>query len=228
MNNLKWILALFLLAGLFLAIWFIIRYKIPERLLNQRNTSVFGKKWQNEVQKQDNLYSKARAVVFLGDSHMEQCEWQELFPHYEIANRGIGGETSGALLVRLDGAVKEGTKIVFVQIGINDLLSGIDPKQVLDNFKTLSFRLQEKGVKVVFTLPFYTRYNPEIKVKLQHLNDELKAYFERHGFLYLDLNPKLAPKQELEAQFTSDGVHLNSAGYLLWKEEIAKFLEPAP
>lgn len=224
MFSIKWTIVILLSLGICLALWFIIRYKIPERLLNQRNASVFGKKWQNEVQKQDLLYMETRDIVFLGDSHMEQCEWQELFPKYKTANRGIGGETTGALLVRLDGAVKTGTKIVFIQIGINDLLSGLDPSRVLENYKLLTSRLRAKKVKAIFTLPFFTRYNPEIKEKLLGLNEALVVHFQKEGFSYLDLNAKIAPKQELLAEFTSDGVHLNAVGYRLWKAEIEQYL----
>lgn len=33
-------------------------------------------------------------IVFVGDSITDGAEWEDLFPNYYIANRGISGDTS--------------------------------------------------------------------------------------------------------------------------------------
>ena len=218
---LVWIVFLVLAVGLVISF----RLKIFERVINAFNQSPNGKNWQNEVEKQKILYSKPKKVIFIGDSHIEQCEWQEVFPELKIGNRGIGGETSGALLSRLNSAILPGTEIVVVQIGVNDILSGIDPEVVADNYKHISDYFKKKNVNLLVTLPFVTRYYPEKNIIILELNSILSGFFTKAKIRYIDLNATLAPNDILLLEFSSDGVHLNSEGYLVWVDKLKAILD---
>jgi len=221
----KRILILFaVLFGLF-SIWLSIRVKLVERLIIAVNDPPHGKNWKNEVEKQSRMYSKSKDIIFLGDSHIEQCEWQEIFPEYSVGNRGVGGETSGALLIRLDAAVKKETKSVVLQIGVNDILSGLKPKDVDRNYKEIIRNLKIKGCQVLVTIPFLTRYYPDKNIEIEKLNNLLKTSLRKEKVDYLDLNPTIAPKGELLTKFTSDGVHLNTDGYKVWIDSIKSDLD---
>ncbi len=215
----RWIL--FLLAASAVAGLFLFRYlDLGERIRVYFLTPPFGKNWQNEITKQKYLYTGTYDWVFLGDSHMEQCEWQELFSQKKVSNRGIGGETTNALLVRLDAAVKPGTQWVMLQIGINDLLSGRDTADILRDYQTILERLKSKKVKSVCTLPFYTRYRPEVESEQTGMNLRMKEMIEKQGFICLNLNPVFAPDHKMLLKFSSDGVHLNAEGYRIWADSL--------
>ena len=64
------------------------------------------------------------AIVFLGDSQTEQCEWAELFDNQQVVNRGIVADWVQGVHGRLDKIVEAKPKIILLQIGINDLIQG--------------------------------------------------------------------------------------------------------
>ena len=58
------------------------------------------------------------AVVFMGNSITDGCEWAELFNNRHVKNRGISGDRSGWLLDRLDPIVGGHPKKLFLMIGV--------------------------------------------------------------------------------------------------------------
>src|SRR5690606_2386392 len=71
-------------------------------------------------------------VAMVGDSITDHGEWTEMFPGENVVNRGISGDTTGGLLQRLDTIAAEQ---VFVLIGINDILLGIDQDEIVANYR---------------------------------------------------------------------------------------------
>src|SRR5215510_8213218 len=72
--------------------------------------------------------SAARAgAVVLGDSLTERGEWWELHGR-PVANRGIAGDTVEDVRARLGDVVAFEPRVVFVLVGVNDLLAGASPE----------------------------------------------------------------------------------------------------
>ena len=46
-----------------------------------------------------------------------------------VENAGVSGDTAAGGLARLDWSVADGTDAVIVELGANDMLRGVDPKQ---------------------------------------------------------------------------------------------------
>jgi hypothetical protein len=201
-------------------LFFTYRLKLVERIMLTIDQSPNGKNWQNEVEKQKKIYTEKKDIIFIGDSHIEQCEWQEVFPQYKIGNRGIGGETSGALLTRIENAVLPGTSVAVLQIGVNDILSNIEATTVIDNYSFIIKYLKKNNCKIVATLPFLTRYYPDKNRKIQGLGNRLLVLFNEEKITNINLNPTIAPEGELLLEYSSDGVHLNAKGYSLWIEQL--------
>lgn len=203
-------------AALILVIWILNRYQLQHRMRIFLSQMPEGKNYQNEVDKQKSLYSQPVPIVFLGDSHMEQCEWHEIFPGLPIANRGIGGDGTASLTARLDAAVRPGTELVFLQIGVNDLLTGLAAATVFEQYKQLIYNLQKRGCRVVSTLPFFTSYQSGVNEKIADLNQKLAVWLVTQNVTVVNINPALASQQTLKTDYTLDGIHLNPAGYKLW------------
>lgn len=191
----------------------------PLRMVRYLGTQPEGKIWHSELDKQKHLYQSKRGIYFLGDSHMEQCEWSELFPGFPVFNRGIPGETTAMLLKRLPGLIPD-SSLVFLQIGVNDLLSGQEVEKVRQNYSQVLNLLKTEGCLVVPTLVFFSTYQLEANQKIAELNGHLENDWKKAGIQYLDINSEIAPERQLKMAYSWDGLHLNAEGYRIWSNKI--------
>lgn len=107
-----------------------------------------------------------------------------------VANAGVSGDTSSGGLARLDWSVPDGTSLVILEFGGNDMLRGIDPRMVEDNLDKMLARLKERKIPVLLA-------GMLAAPNLGH------AYGEAFGALY----PRLAEKYDVPFYpFFLDGV----------------------
>jgi acyl-CoA thioesterase-1 len=66
-----------------------------------------------------------------------------------VANAGVSGDTTGDGLARLDWSVPEGTDMVILELGANDMLRGVDPALTRTNLETMIVRLKKRNIKVL-------------------------------------------------------------------------------
>lgn len=66
-----------------------------------------------------------------------------------VANAGVSGDTSSGGLSRLDWSVPDGTALVLLELGSNDMLRGIAPELTEKNLDAMLRRLKERGIPVV-------------------------------------------------------------------------------
>ena len=201
-----------------------------ERFLNYFQTPVYGKTWKNEVEKFEKLYTLDSAeFFFLGDSHIEQCEWQELFPEFRCANRGIGGETTSGLLSRISFMPAGGrNRRVILQTGINDLISGAEIKQITENYTAILDTLKGRKYRPLVTLVFPVRYMKNVNESVWALNSEIFRICRQKNCQVIQINREITRRKLLAEEFTGDGIHLNFQGYQIWSGVIRKaiFSEP--
>jgi acyl-CoA thioesterase-1 len=102
-------------------------------------------------------------IVGLGDSLMAGYELppEDSFPArleqmlrekgYDvvITNAGVSGDTSADGLARIDWSVPDGTSGVILELGANDALRGLSPKQTRDNLQAAIERLKERKIPVL-------------------------------------------------------------------------------
>jgi lysophospholipase L1-like esterase len=95
--------------------------------------------WAGQVQRDQG------AVVFLGDSITQG--WGDVgssFPGVKTANRGIGGDTTRGVLIRLKGDVIDlNPKGVVILIGTNDIEDNAEPDDIAGNLKLIIAALHE-------------------------------------------------------------------------------------
>jgi len=164
-------------------------------------------------------------VVMLGDSITEGIDWQELFPKVKMLNRGISGDTSKGVLNRLNEIIDRRPRVVFLMIGINDLRSGIQASAVAANIRSIVDTLRRESIRLVLQSTLYvTAHYAPLNDRVNKLN-RLLADFCAPGVFCLDLNARLAEHRGLSSRFSLDGLHLNAAGYLIWKSEINLHVE---
>ena len=224
-------LVVLLMTGFLLTafLWYLKSSLWLERLMAYGFSAPQGKNWQNETEKFRLLYPAGNMqLIFLGDSHMEQCEWQEVLPEYRCANRGIGGETTAGLLQRLLTLPEKGNgRVVILQSGINDLFAGESPEEIIKNYGLICDSLRGRGFRLMLTLVFPVRYLKEVNEQVPVLNKGIRTLAEERKLPVIFINPRISEGEKLSSAFTADGVHLNARGYALWLEEIRKKLPPA-
>lgn len=86
-----------------------------------------------------------------GESFPERLEVALKAKGYEVtvANAGVSGDTSSGGLSRLDWSVPDGTDLVILELGANDMLRGLPPQVTEKNLDEMISRLKERGIDVV-------------------------------------------------------------------------------
>jgi acyl-CoA thioesterase I len=102
-------------------------------------------------------------IVGVGDSLMAayQLEAAQGFPaqlqkalkdqgfDVEVADAGVSGDTTSGGLARLDWSVPDGTDLVILELGANDALRGVDPKETGANLRAMIEKLKARNITVV-------------------------------------------------------------------------------
>jgi lysophospholipase L1-like esterase len=173
----------------------------------------------------------AHPVVFTGSSSVRM--WASLdadFPGRPVLNRGFGGsQLRDATWYADQVAVRYAPRQVVLYAGDNDIDAGRTPRQVLDDFRAFVARIRRDmpGVPIAWIsikpslarvdqLPSQGQANALVRAEAARMRD----------VSYIDVaTPMLGadgkPRPEL---FGDDGLHMNAAGYALWRRIVAPYL----
>lgn len=178
------------------------------------------------------LAGERRDVVMLGDSLTDRGEWSELLGR-PVANRGIAADTIADVRARLDDVVALAPRTVFVLIGVNDLLNGATPEAMANDHAALvgelRRRLPQARIVVESLLPIrdeiVARDEPLASATVHEANQRLARAAAAAGVEWADVAVRLADASgELDARYSSDGLHLSGAGYRAWAEALRAYL----
>ena len=189
----------------------------------------FSKHWQRR--QQDFAASRDAekgAISFLGDSITEKADLKKLFPGMAIANRGISGDTTRGMLYRLENNVLEcEPRAVVLLCGTNDMMqpqatSAGTAKDVRGICHSIHARFPKIAVLVLKIMPnvetdrkVVEEFNKAVDKELAGLEsvtrvDTYSAFLKADGTIN-------------NAAFV-DGVHLNEAGYEIYRKTLAPLL----
>ncbi|MEB3360399.1 MAG: SGNH/GDSL hydrolase family protein [Synechococcales bacterium] len=192
------------------------------------------------------LETEARAIaneapdnlsILMGDSISLWFPSELLPPSQTWLNQGISGEGTAGLLKRLDLIDRTQPDTIFVMIGINDMLREVTDATILANQRAIIQELREQhpdaAIVVQSVLPHAGEESSwEGKERLlaipnqriRNLNRELAAIARQEGADFLDLYPLFSDADgNLRLDLTTDGLHLNRNGYLVWTSALQLF-----
>ncbi|PBB23836.1 arylesterase [Mesorhizobium sp. WSM4312] len=66
-----------------------------------------------------------------------------------VANAGVSGDTTSGGLARLDWSVPDGTRLVILELGANDMLRGVSPDIPRNNLDEMLARLKRRNIAVL-------------------------------------------------------------------------------
>ena len=140
----------------------------------------------------------------------------------EVINAGVSGDTTAMGLARLDYALSGGpVDIAILELGANDMLNGMPPKDARANLEKMIETFQAKGVTVILAA-------------MVSSNNWGEAYRREFDSIY----PELAAKYHVtmvpffmegvwgdSSMLIGDGVHPNAAGARKIAKKIAPYVE---
>lgn len=164
-------------------------------------------------------------VVFMGNSITEGWAryFPTQFPGQPYVGRGISGQTTAQMLLRFrQDVVALQPAAVVILAGTNDIAGNTGPAtlpMIQDNLAAMTELAQANGIRVVlcavlpvFDYPWKPGLEPAPKILA--LNAWLRTYAAQRGATFVDLHTPMADaRQGLRAEYGSDGVHPNEAGY---------------
>lgn len=155
----------------------------------------------------------------LGDSLSARGDWEVLLYPNKILNLGHDGDSTRDLLNRLELPMDVHAKRIYLMIGINDMNKYLTLNDIFKNYIEILNRLQKSDSKIIVQSTLFTQmktFNPKVKI----LNERIKNYCNENDISFLDLNNELSNDEVLKEEYTTDGLHLNTKGYLVWARKI--------
>lgn len=141
----------------------------------------------------------------------------------EVANAGVSGDTSSGGLARLDWSVPDGTQLVILELGANDMLRGVSPDITRRNLEAMLDKLKQRRIAVLLA---GMRSAPNLGADYQAAFDAIypdlaKKYDVALYPFFLD---GVAGQPGLQLE---DGMHPNATGVDRMVERILPTVEKA-
>ena len=192
-------------------------------------------RFENEIrayERADQASSPApHSIIFAGSSSIRM--WSNLassFPTYPVVNRGFGGSTMPDLLHYFDRLIAvHNPALVVVYEGDNDLAQGSSVEETAKQFREFIHRMKIQLPSSDFAFlsikPSPSRM--DLIPQMIALNTLLNEMTIAEGGYYFDVFTPMLDENDLPfAQlFLSDMLHLNKAGYRLWRLTVTPMLD---
>jgi lysophospholipase L1-like esterase len=187
--------------------------------------------------------AEAKRVVFMGDSITDLWKLGESFAGKPYVNRGIGGQTTSQMLVRMyPDVIDLKPAAVLILAGTNDIAQNTGPVTITiveENLMAMTELAQKHGIPVILCSllpisdyapmpggqgnPSQTAEEPRRKLiqstrrppsQILQLNAWIKSYAASVGAVYADyFSAVVDEKGMLKEGYSNDGLHPNEKGY---------------
>jgi len=168
-------------------------------------------------------------AILAGDSLSLRFPPEKL-SEYQVLNQGISGETTAGLLKRLNVFDQTQPDVIFVMIGINDLLRGRSDSEILDDQQRVIKNLKETHPQAKIVMQSVLPHALEQVTwegrdrllaipnqRIKALNEGMEAIAQAESVNFFNLYPFFADSQgNLRRELSSDGLHLSTQGYEVW------------
>lgn len=139
----------------------------------------------------------------------------------EVVNAGVSGDTTSGGRQRFEWAVPEGTDAVILELGANDALRGIEPKQTRLNLDAIIEKLKQRNIAVLIAgMKAPSNWGEDYSQAFDAIFQELAT---KHSALYYPFfldGVALDPELNLD-----DGLHPNADGIAIIVEKMLPQVE---
>lgn len=169
------------------------------------------------------------SVLFIGDSMIQGLAVSEISK--EAINFGIGTDTVGGVHARLtEYSSTNAANCLFINVGINDLLRGRSVSSTLTEFSALLTTFSEHPrILIGEVLPVRNSSSKLARAfrNIAELNERLAVEVEKYDNVSLIKQHDVflgAGNEISDLYHIGDGLHLSTAGYLVWINHLKKQL----
>jgi len=182
------------------------------------------------------LMAQTNTILFLGDSLteglgvdrddafpklVETMIQRELNKSVVVINGGVSGSTTSDGLARLKWYLKQRPSIVFLALGANDGLRGLDLEESQKNLEEIIRYSQESHAKVLLAgMLIPPNYGPEYSESFKKIYQELQIKYKLRSMPFL--LDGVAGKKELNQR---DGIHPNEQGHKYIAKKVFEFIK---
>ena len=169
-------------------------------------------------------------IAFLGDSITRRGPFADLFPDIEVCNLGLGSDTLLGMTERVSMVQSVSPDKVFILGGINSLRNNTLDQSIAEYGSLLSAISNRcsADVYVISTLPISANKSESLNCSSQTIvafNEAICNYADQYGYSFVDLYSIFVSSDGfIRPELTTDGVHLTDEAYLLWRDEIMKYV----
>ena len=212
---------------------------VPEAAVSDR-TSLTYEQWLEALKQEAAAVAKKqpeRLTVLLGDSLSLWFPADQLPVDRSWLNQGISGDTTALIVKRISFLDETKPQTVFVMTGINDFKKGSTVDEVIESYRTLLQNLKQKHASSEIVVQAVLPHGAEITTvddrdqvlaipndQIVKFNQKLASLAKEEQLLFLNLHPLFADKEGfLRSDLTTDGLHLNSSGYMVWSTAMQTF-----
>ena len=133
-------------------------------------------------------------------------------------NASVSGDTSRGGLDRLDWSISDKPDLIFLCLGANDMLRGINPGVTRDNLEMIIKKIKDKNIKIILAgMIAQESYGVSFTKQFNSIYPELSKKYKITLYPFLLEGVALKPKMNLP-----DGKHPNIMGV----QEIANRIYP--
>lgn len=195
-------------------------------------------RWEREIaaieQREVERPVPENGILFAGSSSIRL--WKTLaadFPGEPVYERGFGGSQLVDLVGYFDRVIVPGRpRRIIVYSGTNDLNAGKSPEHVLGDLDRFCRLMAEKlpGTTLAFIGAAPNPRRWPLRESYQRFNAMVAVYCRQQGHDFIDVWPRMLGTDGLPSRdlYLDDQLHMNAAGYALWREIVAPWLdEPA-
>jgi len=189
---------------------------------------------KNEAFIAENKTAELNQIVFLGDSLTDGYNLDKYYTSdLKLYNRGIGGDKTDGIIDRLKSNVLEIQPIIIVLlIGINDIHSGLSLEKIEENYREILDMIQsslpDSQVYIESLYPTNTlvyTYTDEYWDEIIAFNATLESMADEYNYVFMDVYSSLLNGEELNRDYSIDGLHLNHEGYLIVSDIISTYVD---
>jgi len=185
----------------------------------------YVKRWHDaRMEWSERVQHEQGAVVFLGDSITQGwgADFKGLFPGMKLANRGIGGDTTRGMLIRLqEDVLALNPKAIVLLLGTNDIEVGVPAEAIGRNFEKIFAAIKAHNPKVPVILCRVFPSSADKKRPVETIK-AVNALYENivrgdSQVTVVDTWTLFAdPQGNATGTWFPDLLHLNAEGYARW------------
>ena len=176
--------------------------------------------------------------LFIGEGHTKNFDFDKFQLDYHYINMGDENFLLEDLLSDIKKKVYDfNPSIIFIQVGMNDIIDGRSIDQVAEDLETIILKIRENRPYAKIYIESIYPINKEIddfddddykeinNYSIVNYNKCLEALCESLNINYLDVFSQLSVNNQLNEEYTDDGLNLNNNGYKRLYKIIRKIVD---